>query len=130
MTMSTLIQRIADWLEKKYFNQKTLSARASWPSYEAIASSEMQATAIINTRSGRQNQPSQIAAGMLANRMPFSYTSIACWYLPKAYSPPVTTSTANSQSNQLRREKKPSCSVSVVVVVVAVVIACLPGAGP
>ena len=75
-----LIQRMADWLERKYLSQNTLSARARlpWPSvwYKAIASSANPATASSRTRSGRQNQPSQIMAGMAASRMPFSYTSM------------------------------------------------------
>ncbi len=41
-----------------------------------MPSSDSPATAAISSCSGRQNQPSQMALGMLASRMPFSYTSM------------------------------------------------------
>ena len=72
MKNSTLIQRMADWLERKYFSQNTLSARARLLSYETIASSENAATASISTRSGRQYQPSQMAEGTTPTRIAFS----------------------------------------------------------
>ena len=77
MKNSTLIQRIADWLERKYFNRKTWSARArsAAPSgvwYSEIPSNDSAATPTINTRKGRKNQPSQMTEGTVPTRMLFS----------------------------------------------------------
>ena len=53
MKNSTLIQRMADWLDRKYLSQNTLSARARLPWYDQMASRAKPATVSISTRSGR-----------------------------------------------------------------------------
>jgi len=77
MKNNMLIHRMADWLDKKYLSQKTLSAFARLPWYDTMASNENPATTSISARRGRQNQPRATAPGMAASKMPFSYTSIA-----------------------------------------------------
>ena len=76
MKNTMLIQRMADWLDRKYLRPNTVSERASCapsgPWYSAMASSDSPATTSISARSERQNQPSQMAAGMVPTRMHFS----------------------------------------------------------
>jgi len=80
MKKTTLIHRMADWLERKYLRPNTASARSRLPApscwYRPMAISDSAATTSIRVRSGRQNQPNQIAPGMEPSRMPFSYTSM------------------------------------------------------
>ena len=76
MKNSMLIHRMADWLDRKYLRPNTVSARARLPApscwYRPMAMSATAATTSISTRSGRQNQPSQMVHGMAPSKMPFS----------------------------------------------------------
>jgi hypothetical protein len=79
MKNNTLIHRMADWLDRKYFSQNTCSARAKSPWYEMMPISEPTVTTNISARNGRQNQPIAMAAGMTPSKIPFSYTSMCAW---------------------------------------------------
>lgn len=79
MKISTLIHRIALWLDRKYFNRNTLSAfdrsapnpsRCCW--YSAMATSAAAATPMVSPRRRPQNQPSATRAGSTPAKMGFS----------------------------------------------------------
>jgi hypothetical protein len=79
MKNSTLIHRIALWLDKKYLSRKTRSAAArSAPKpsvvwlYSMIASSTAAATPTARVRSRPQNQPSATSTGTAPARIHFS----------------------------------------------------------
>ena len=79
MKNSMLIHRMADWLDRKYLSQNTVSPRRRSPWYDTMASSDRAVTTSIRLRSGRQAQASQTSAGTAAMKMPLSYTSMASW---------------------------------------------------
>ena len=72
MKKSTLIHRMADWLDRKYLSQNTVSALPRSPWYELMASKEAAATTTASKRNGRQNQPRPTIAASAATRIGFS----------------------------------------------------------
>ena len=77
MKNNMLIHKMADWLERKYLSQNTLSAFSKVPWYDTIPNTDNTPTTTIRVRKGRQNQPIMMALGMAPSKMPLSYTSMA-----------------------------------------------------
>ena len=72
MKISMLIHKMADWLERKYLSQNTVSALARLPWYALMASKDRPAATTMRACKGRQNQHSATVKGKVASKMPCS----------------------------------------------------------